>query len=177
MISLARLGLSKRLLLVNGLLLAVSLLLSIYIVRQMTMPLGSARATRAPATLAAVTAPEGGATPSHPTAYAVIGARNLFSPTRAAEPTQPDSAAAAAAAVRLNLFGVVLAGEQSIAYLEDPTTKRVFGYRLGDPVAGGIIRAIESDHVVLERQRQRVDIQLHDPSRPKPSVGVASAAA
>jgi len=142
----------------------------------MTTPSGSARATRTPGALAAVTTPDGATASSNPGAYAVIGARNLFSPTRT-EPTQPEAAAAAAAAaVRLNLFGVVLAGEQSIAYLEDPTTKRVFGYRLGDPVAGGTVRAIESDRVVLERLKQRVDIQLHDPSRPKPNVGVASAA-
>ncbi|PYM95256.1 MAG: hypothetical protein DME08_16250 [Candidatus Rokuibacteriota bacterium] len=79
--------------------------------------------------------------------------------------------------MRLNLFGAVLAGDRSIAYLEDPGSKRVYAYRLGDSVAGGTIRVIESSHIVLERRHQRLEVQLHDPSRPKPSLPVVMASA
>ena len=73
--------------------------------------------------------------------------------------------------MRLNPFGVVLAGDPSIADLEDPGSKRVYAYRLVNSVAGGTIRAIESSHIVLERRNPRLEVQLlHDPSRPKPSL-------
>ena len=80
--------------------------------------------------------------------------------------------------MRLNLFGVVLAGDRSIADLKDPGSKRVYAYRLGDSVAGGTIWAIESSHIVLERRNPRLEVQLlHDPSRPKPSGPVVVASA
>jgi hypothetical protein len=67
-----------------------------------------------------------------------------------------------------NLFGVVVREGASIAYLEDPVTKRVAGYRQGDSIAGGTVQTISGDRVVLARPEGNVDVRLHDPSKPRP---------
>jgi len=173
--TLRSLGRSKRLLGLNALLAVLSVSFSVYIIWQMTAPLGSSASTRPVPSPAVVV--EADTTPMPPTAavYAMVGSRNVFSPTRT--DTQKVDPAVTIVGQPLNLFGVVLAGDRSIAYLEDPVTKRVYAYRLGDSVGGGTIRAIEASHVVLERRNQRLDVQLHDPSRPKPSLPVAVAMA
>src|SRR5215813_8545886 len=167
----ATLGMSWRFLIVNALLLALSLTLFIFIVREMTPPRESVELARTAPAPGTVATPDNAPAPTGPAVYSVIGTRNLFSPTRT-EPTKAE-AVTGAATLRPNLLGVVLDGEQSIAYLEDPVTKRVFGYRLGDALAGGVVRAIESDRIVLERETQRLDIELHDPSRSRQSLSTA----
>lgn len=171
MISLGLLRISRRLLTVNALLAALSVGFSVYIIGQMTAAPSSPAPARPAMALAAVGSPVGDPVAASPALYSTIGSRNLFSPTRA--DTQKTDAALTIVG-QLNLFGVALAGEHSIAYLEDPVSKRVFGYRLGDSVAGGVIRAIEADRVVLERLNQRLDVQLHDPSRPRRTLAAAS---
>jgi type II secretory pathway component PulC len=47
------------------------------------------------------------------------------------------------------LHGVVVKGELAIAYLEDPVTKHIKGYRVGDSIAGSTVQAIAPDRVVL----------------------------
>ena len=172
-------GMTKRLLGVNLALATLSFAFIVYILLQMATP----PAAVAPATPTKVLTaradtaadPSALAAPvSSPMAPAVIGSRNLFSPTRSDAPKAEGMVATAAGSVRLNLYGVVLAEERSIAYLEDPVTKRVFGYRLGDTLAGGTIRTIEAGRVVLERMHQRVDIKLHDPTRPRPMMTAAA---
>ncbi len=167
---------SKRLLGVNTRLAGLSVGFSIYIVWEMTAPFGSSVDTPPAPASAAVVEPDI-ALRATPAVYASIGSRNLFSPTRS-DTQKVDPAVAAIAAMRLNLFGVVLAGDRSIADLKDPGSKRVYAYRLGDSVAGGTIWAIESSHIVLERRNPRLEVQLlHDPSRPKPSLPVVVASA
>ncbi len=182
----------KRLATANALMAVLSAGFSIYIVREVTAPSGlpaparTANASQpvdrraeapAPPTFpytghpvdAAADAPA-----SPPFAYTAIASRNLFSPTRS--DSVKASATLTVVGARVNLFGVVMAGERSIAYLEDPATKRVFGYRLGDAVAGGTLRAIEADRVVLERMNQRLEVQLHDRSRGKQDLAAAGPA-
>src|SRR5712692_3121199 len=173
MISLGRLGISRRLLAVNALLAALSVGFSIYIIGQMTSSPGAPVPARAVTAAAAVDPSAGAPVQPSPGIYSMIGIRNLFSPTRL--DTATAGTAVAPAGVRLNLFGVVLAGDRSIAYLEDPVSKRVYGYRLGDSVAGGVIRAIEADRIVLERVKQTLDVRLHDPSRARRNLAAASA--
>jgi len=147
---------SKRLLGVKTLLAGLSVGFSIYIVWEMTAPFGSSVDTP-PAPVSATVVEPDIALRATPAVYASIGSRNLFSPTRS-DTQKVDPAVAAIAAMRLNLFGVVLAGDRSIACLEDPGSKRVYAYRLGDSVAGGTIRAIESSHIVLERRNPRLEV-------------------
>ncbi len=171
--SLAR---SKRLFAVNAVLAGLSVGFSIYIIWEMTAPLDPSVGTPPAPMNTAVVAPDNAARLATPAIDAAIASRNLFSPTRT-DAQRAESAVIGTPGLRLNLFGVVLAGERSIAYLEDPTSKRVYAYRLGDSVAGGTIRAIEASHIVLERRNQRLDVSLHDPSRPKPSLPVVVATA
>jgi hypothetical protein len=68
----------------------------------------------------------------------------------------------------------MLDGPKSRAYLEEPPARRVFGYAVGDTIAGGRLDSIGPDRVVITRPEGPVEVLLHDPSKPKP---VAPAAA
>jgi hypothetical protein len=114
-----------------------------------------------------------------PAAYSIVATRNLFSPTR----DEASTAAAAAQAVSQpvvpapRLYGVLLREETPIAYLEDPVTKRVAGYHIGDAIGGGTLATIAADRVVLERPQGMLDVRLHDPSKPKQPAPAPVAAA
>ena len=103
----------------------------------------------------------------------VIASGNLFNPSRsstgaAAEPTGP----------RPLLFGVVAGeGAKSRAYVEDPVTKMVRGYQIGDTVAGWRLDQIREDRVVIAGvERGMLEVLLRDPGKPRPAL-VASAVA
>jgi hypothetical protein len=157
----------------NLALAAVAALLIVYIVRQfvapMPLPVGGRRAVTPPPTAAAVDMPRPPAS-----AYAIVAAKNLFSPTRTEAPA--GTTTAAAPLVRPNLFGVVVRETGSIAYLEDPTTKRVAGYRVGDRIVGGTVQTIKADGVVIDRPEGPVDVRLRDPGKPRPAQPATAAA-
>jgi hypothetical protein len=161
----------RRLLLLNAVLLAASVLLVTLMVRTARTPWPAADPPRPRAAVVPsepATDP-GSPTASAPTGYAVVAARNLFSPTRTETPPPPPVAAAPAVALpKPNLYGVIVREDVSIAYLEDPVTKRVGSYKLGDAIAGGTVQAISRDRVTLSRPDGNVDVRLHDPSRPRP---------
>src|SRR5919197_2542019 len=144
---------SRSMLTFNGLLAAISTLLVVYIVREVVTPFGKPLPVQ-PAAVGAMV-PD---SPSRPTAVVSqarntqIVARNLFSPDRSDSLGGGAGTAGAPATARVKpqLFGVVL-GQIANAYMEDPITKHVGGYRVGEVVAGASIRAIEADRVVLER--------------------------
>jgi len=84
--------------------------------------------------------------------------------------------AGAPPAQKPNLYGVVLGGGGPVAYLEDPATKRVAGYRTGDMVAGGTIRRITADHVLIARPEGVLEVRLDDSAKPRlPAPGPALA--
>jgi hypothetical protein len=64
------------------------------------------------------------------------------------------------------LHGIILDGEKSRAYLEDPSTKRVLAYKVGDSVAGGELKAIGADRVSIERRDGQMYVMLKDPAKP-----------
>lgn len=97
--------------------------------------------------------------------YGVIAAKNLFSPTRTEEPTRPT----VAEGPKPVLHGVVMDGDKSRAYLEDPVSRRAVGYGIGDTVGSGRIHSINADRVVIIRPETRVEVLLHDPSKPRTS--------
>jgi hypothetical protein len=156
---------SRGLILLNAVLVAGGLLSVGYVVRELraAAPVTTSR-PRPPATepVAApappAEAPTGG--------YAVVASRNLFSPTRTEAPVTQTTAGPAVP--KPNLYGIILRDGAPVAYLEDPTTKRVAGYRLGDAVAGGTVKQIGTDHVVLNRPEGDVNVRLRDPSKPRP---------
>ena len=165
---------SKRLLTLNALLVGISVGLIAYIGWQFATPKTDAptrRAASEPATSAA-------ASPAGPDgsggAYGAIASRNLFSPDRTEAPLAGSAATALAALPKPSLHGVILRDGAPMAYLEDPLTKRVAGYRVGDAVAGGTLQSISEDRAILVRPEGQVDVRLHDPSRPRPAAPPAS---
>jgi hypothetical protein len=100
--------------------------------------------------------------------YNVIVAKHLFNPSR----SETSAASPATPAIPLPpkplLHGIILDGEKSRAYLEDPSTKRVLSYRVGDPVAGGELKTISADRVSIDRQDGQINVMLKDPAKPAP---------
>jgi hypothetical protein len=164
MITVGSLALSaRRWLTMNVLLAALSIGFAGQLMREMTVPRESPAPARPSPALRHTDETASTSTVGRSPAYSVVASRNLFSPTRT--DTQNSDAAATIGSPPLNLVGVALAGERSLAFLEDPGTKHVHSYRVGDTVAGGIIRTIEATRIVLERSHQQLDVPLHDPSR------------
>src|SRR5687768_4137208 len=158
----------KRLLALNVVMATVAALALIYIVQQAMAPIPMPGAAR-PRPVAAATAAAPADTPRPSTgAYGVVTARNLFSPTRSEAPAS-SVAINTPPLVKPNLFGVVLREGAPIAYLEDPATKRVAGYRVGDSIVGGTVQKISADGVTISRPDGSVDVRLRDPSRPRPA--------
>ncbi len=154
----------RKLLIINALLLAIAGASLTYIVRQFLTPMPMPSPTRNRPTPTAA-APAEPAPPSQPGAYVAVAARNVFSPTRTETP--PSATTSASPAVKPSLFGIVLRDGAPIAYLEDPTTKRVAGYRVGDAMVGGTVQTISADSVVIARPDGNMDVRLRDPGRPR----------
>jgi len=95
--------------------------------------------------------------------YGVIAARNLFAASRG----EAAVTASAPAGQKSVLHGVVLDGDRSRAYLDDPVAKRVFGYAVGDSVVGGRLERILDDRVVIQRPEGMVEVLLQDPAKPQ----------
>lgn len=148
----------------NVVLAVVAAVLVLYVARQfmapMPLPVGGRRAATSGAVAPAIDAPR-----PPVSAYNVVAARNLFSPTRTEAPS--GTLVTGAPLVKPNLFGVVVRENGSIAYLEDPTTKRVAGYRVGDRILGGTVQTIKADVVTIDAPGGALDVRLHDPGKPR----------
>ena len=161
----------RRLMILNILLGALSCLFAVVLIREVLVvrplpPPPVVRPTPPPSPLAPTIAPEG------VVAYGVIVAKNLFSPSRSE--MMADAVVAGPTPV---LHGVVMNGEKSRAYLEDPVTKRITGYAIGDSIGGGRLQAIRSDRVLIGRPQGTVEVLLQDPSKPKPAAPLPSVGA
>ena len=77
-------------------------------------------------------------------------------PTSAPAPTRETT-------TRPILHGIVLRGEDSIAYMEDPRTRRVTGFKLGDAVGDGVLEVIEERQVVVRMPSGLVEIRVDEP--------------
>jgi hypothetical protein len=106
----------------------------------------------------------------------VVAERNLFSPTRNEAPAETPKVPTVAQtppappAPKPRLYGVVIGPDGgSRAYLEDPRTRKVFGYAVGDSVADSRLEQIRNDRVVLRRGSEVFEVMLRDPSKPKPT--------
>jgi hypothetical protein len=155
---------SRRLLVLNVALGIVSVVLAVGIFRTLLLKrpvpsLSAPRVVSAPASAAPAAAIDAG-----PAAYTVIAARNLFNSNR-----NETAAAAAAPVVKPILHGVVIVGARSRAFLEDPMSKRVGGYSVGDTVGGGRLQKIADDRVVIARPEGLLEVLLQDPSKPRPT--------
>src|SRR5919197_1502810 len=161
---------SKRLLMLNALLGVVALGFASYIVWELVRPLGGPAGARGrPAPSAPTTTATAPLSEAPPGSYGIIASRSLFNPSRSevasTVPTGPSGLVPGLP--RPTLYGVVLKDGAPVAYLEDPVTKRVAGYRVGDAVGGGTLASIAADSVVVSRPDGSVDVRLHDPTKPR----------
>jgi len=161
----------RRFVALNLALAAAATLLIVYIVRQFVAPMPLPVGGRRAAGPAMSTVTDTAKTP--PSAYNVVAARNLFSPTRTEAPSS--TSVTALPVSRPNLFGVVVRDSGSIAYLEDPTTKRVAGYRVGDKIQGATVQAIKVDGVTIDGPGGPMDVRLHEPNKPRATPAAATA--
>jgi hypothetical protein len=60
------------------------------------------------------------------------------------------------------LYGVVYGARGWVAYIEDPTTKTVAPYRVGDTVAGQTVDTIEDERVMLKGPDGTLELHLSD---------------
>jgi len=184
--------LNRLLLVLDVLLLAAAGALGVELHRIWTEAPPAAAAPSPPAAAGpepAAPAPAAKPPAASPAVYAVIAERNLFSPTRAevapdpAKSATPVTAAAAPTpparpVERPRLYGVVLGADGGPrAYLWDPQTKKVFGYKVGDAVAESRLEQINGDRVVLRRGGEVFEVLLHDPSKPRAAAPPPPAAA
>ena len=144
----------RQLVIINVILLVIAGGSAAFIARQFMAPLAMPLAARA-RPVPPVTAPGEEPPRNQAGAYASVAARNVFSPTRSETPPTATTATTAPV-VKPNLFGIVLRDGAPIAYLEDPTTKRVAGYRV-------------ADSVVIARPDGNLDVRLRDPGKPRPA--------
>ena len=107
-----------------------------------------------------------------PASHDLIPARNLFHPDRA-QPKRSDALGALPVAPALLLYGVVWSEDNPLAYIEDPASKKIFGYKKGDAMAGGFIERIELDRIVIQRTGGPVEILLRAPNKPRPVAAAA----
>ena len=162
---------SRRLLIVNVLVGALGCLFAAGLIRELGTghplpPVPAPRVSRS------ATEADGAAAgqPVPLVTYQTIATKNLFNAGR----SEVIVAAVAPPGPKPVLHGVMLDGPKSRAYLEEPPAKRVFGYAIGDTIAGGRLDSIGPDRVVITRPEGPVEVLLHDPSKPRP---VAPAAA
>jgi hypothetical protein len=167
--------LSKRLWLLNLLLVAVAVVFGVVLARDAThsKPLPPSPAPRRGVAPAAAEGAPAAVAEDKLATYNVIVAKYLFNPSRSEGGPAP-AAPAAPPPPKPMLLGVVVDGPKSRAYLEDPSTKRVFGYKIGDTVSGGRLDQITDDKVVIVRPEGAIDVLLRDPSKPKPPAAPAA---
>jgi type II secretory pathway component PulC len=101
-------------------------------------------------------------------AYDVIASRNLFDPNRSDAKNLAAIVESLPPASTLLLHGVVISDDARHAYLEDPATKRIVDYKIGDKLAGGQVQQIEPDRVVIMRAGGPIEVKLHEANRSRP---------
>jgi hypothetical protein len=163
---------SRRLLLLNLVLVTAGVVFSVYIVRTLlaSHQLPASPSVTAPPADRALTEESARAAPPL-ASYDLIAARNLFNPSRSEAGT-----AVGAPVSKPLLYGIVLKDGAPEAFLEDPVTKKVLAYRTGDQVAGGRLERIETDRVVIRRGEGTFEVLLRDPQKAK-AVATAQPAA
>ncbi len=169
---------SKKLIVLNAAIAGVAVVLAVWLVRDLAAkrPLPAPPAPRKAAAAADEPATENSSR-EQLAAYNVIVSKYLFNPQRAEGAPEVAAKPAVPLPPKPVLLGVVVDGPGSRAYLEDPATKRVFGYQVGDRVAGGKLEKITDDRIQISRSDGQMEVMLRDPSKPKPPAPQPSPAA
>ena len=173
--------LSRLLLVLDVLLVAAAGTLGVHLYQVWTAAPSTASAAAPPPAAPGPAAPAAPPTPAPPgslATFGVVAERNLFSPTRneaGPEPSKPTTPTIAAPpAPKPRLYGIVIGRDGgSRAYLEDPKTRKVFAYTIGDTVADSRVEQISADRVVLRRGGDVFEVLLRDPAKPRPAPPMA----
>lgn len=161
---------SRRLLVLNGFIGLLGCLLVAALIREVIDPLPlPPPVVPRPAPPAAVSAE---APPAPVAAYGVIAAKNLFSPSRSEAPAGP----VVTKGPKPLLHGVVMDGQKSRAFLEDPAAKRTFGYSIGDTIGSGRVQSISPDRVIIARPDGLLEVLLQDPAKPRAATAASNGA-
>ncbi len=99
------------------------------------------------------------------TSCLVVATKSPLSPTRSE--TESLLGQQAAGRPKPVLHGVVIGGANRRAYLEDPVSKRVVSYAVGDATPGGGLDRIEEDRVVIIGRGGALEVLPQDPNKPK----------
>ncbi|MBI3030557.1 MAG: hypothetical protein HYY64_13700 [Candidatus Rokubacteria bacterium] len=155
---------SKRLLLLNLVLVSGVVVFSVQLVRTFLAAPTLPSPRGAPTQQAAPPPPtdERARVPVPLAAYDVVASKNLFNPGRSEGGT-----ASVAPITKPFLYGIVLRDGAPAAFLEDPVTKKVTSYKVGDAVAGGQLERIAADRVVIRRGEGTFEVLLRDPQKPR----------
>jgi hypothetical protein len=170
---------SKQVLVVNAILAGLAVFFAVSLIRDLTHPrsLPPPPAPRRAAAHGAGDDPVASVVRGEALGvYNVIVAKHLFNPSRS-EGADIAAAVAAPPAPKPMLLGVVVDGGRSRAYLEDPVSKRVLSYQVGDTVSGGRLEEITSERVLIVRPEGPVEVMLRDPLKPKPAPAPSAATA
>ena len=109
-------------------------------------------------------------TPS-PLDYAMIGENNLFHPERKIPPEKKEEKALPKP--ELVLYGTIIHGDTSVAYIEDKKSPRTTPgrgerqqvVRKGDVFSGFVLKDIEHDRIVLARGEEVMVVHLSDETK------------
>lgn len=115
--------------------------------------------------------------------YTIIAEQNLFNPERKIPAEKKDEKPLPKP--EFVLYGTLIAGDASIAFLDDlkaPYTssgrgKRQRTLRIGNVLSGYTLSEVYPEKVVMVRGEDRIELRVIDPSRAKTREGAAVAAA
>ncbi len=112
------------------------------------------------------------AQPASPSEYSVIAEQNVFHPERIIPVLKP--AAAPLPVPEFVLYGTLIAGDVSLAYMEDlkgtgnsAGARRQKSLKKGETISGFTLKEIETDKVVMVRGEEKLEVRVTDKARTK----------
>jgi hypothetical protein len=97
-----------------------------------------------------------------------ITARQEPRPERSATPEGSSAVFSVSTEGRPRLQGIVIQDGRAVAYIQDPRTKGVTGYRVGDTLGTSVLETIEEDRVVLRGPTDTFELRIAPIPRTKP---------
>ena len=102
-----------------------------------------------------------------PDGFRVTFPQTAAQPPAPRPPTVPRPTTAARPKGAPEVQGIIVRDEGAVAYIRDPQTNQVKGYRVGDKVGDAVIEKIGEREVVLTTPKGRIEVRLEErPTRP-----------
>jgi hypothetical protein len=97
-----------------------------------------------------------------------VTARQEPRPEQSAAPEGSSAVLSLSTEGRPRLQGIVIQDGRAVAYIQDPRTRGVTGYRVGDTLGTRVLETIEEDRVVLKGPNDTVELRIAPIPRQKP---------